>query len=148
MADRQQLEAGWYWWDFAQAMDGDAWVAFTQANRGVLFTRKTWQGHDRTAVLFELRQPLRWTLGGLPTKAPRGINTELQDMATAPSPSPGFVVMVEELTGKSFDVFRRTGKAISDTASSTTSALKVLVWGGAAILLFNLFQNTKAEEPA
>lgn len=117
------LPPGWYWFDFADS-ESAAWTAFTGRYKGKLRTRRTWSAAARSVVVFQVTESIPWELGGRPTPAPKGIKTSLRDMASAPDPSPGLSAMLEQLTWESSTLF------------------KVLFWGGAAILLINLFRQT------
>jgi hypothetical protein len=117
------IPAGWYGYDFDAVTERLPWEAFLLANRQVVLQRTTWQTHEWIAVLIEVRQPVIWSFpGGLPRPAPKGFATKLQDLTQAPDPSPGFVTMVEELTGTVYAVFRRTGKVAKEVAGGVASA--------------------------
>jgi hypothetical protein len=138
---------GWYWFDFPTE-ETPQWTAFTRANKGAIWPRRNWATNGWIAQVFQVTRPIVWGMGGRPTVAPRGPATELRDMAKAPDPSPGFVVMVEQLMNMPFEAFRDLGKKVQETANQANTALLVLLWGGAAILLLNLFRNTAPAEEA
>lgn len=149
-----RLEPGWYWYHFIRKDVEKLWDAFKAANQATLKLRTTFSGEASTpiveglpnwvpsplpepppsiVVVFELVAPLAWTLPGIPSKAPKKAATTLKDLASSEqvkaSPS--------------------LQKLIADAGGNVGSALSLLVWGGAAILLFNLFRSTRpAAEPA
>jgi hypothetical protein len=123
------LRPGWYWWDF-NSDSAAAFGSFQLLNRGGFRTVTTWQTDTHAIVLMQVHAPLRWTLGGKPSKAPRGAKTTLVDMIRMPAPSAGFVLAVEEITGQSYDRLRR---------SAAVSGPGLVLWGGAlALLAWNL----------
>jgi hypothetical protein len=129
------VRPGWYWWDFGTDAAA-AFGAFQLANRGAFRTVTTWTTDRHAIVLMEMHAPLRWPLGGKPTKAPRGAKTTLTDMVKMPAPSPGFVLAVEEITGKSYDRVKR---------SAAISGPGLIFWGGAlALLAWNLTGSDEA----
>lgn len=133
------LRPGWYWWDFDTASEGPAFAAFGAANRDSFRVRTLWTSQPREVVLFEVLKPLNWTLGGKPTRAPKASKTTIGDMAQTPTPSPGFVQAVEDISGQSY-------AAVKAAAASIGTVGTVLLWGGAGILLWNLM-NATAPEP-
>lgn len=145
--DPANVRPGWYWY-YVHPDTTEAYHAFWQAHRDVLRVRggfKDDTGSGAQIVVFELLSPgVRWEgLPGLPGPAPRGINTNLSDIAKSEAPQPGLVSLVENLTGKAWDDVKAGKKAISDTAKSANTAVNVLVWAGAAILAYNLFVATR-----
>lgn len=125
-----RLDAGWYWYHVERASDQEkAWEVFYRANIETLKVRKQFAGDTSRAIVyvFELRQPIAWTLPGIPSKAPRKLATELRDLSNSEQvkASPDLAALVAEAAG------------------NTGSALTLLVWGGAAVLLFNLFRSTR-----
>lgn len=124
---------GWYWYDYELKREAEV-LAYLAANRGSMIVRRRWEGDSVHAMVFEVRQNIRWTIYGLPTKAPKGARTELSDMVSGPPPSPSFTTLVEEM-----------GEKVKEGAKSTSTALNVLVWGAVAVVLFNLYSATKSE---
>lgn len=128
-----RLEPGWYWYHVERASDQEkAWEVFSRANIETLKVRKSFAGDTARALVFvfELRQPIAWTLPGVPSKAPRKLATELRDLSSSEQvrASPDLAALVAE------------------AGSNTSGALTLLVWGGAAVLLFNLFRSTRPRE--
>lgn len=130
------LAPGWYWWIKSPAEDA-AYSAFWSANRLIMKPRKILRGQSETneLIVFEVLAPLPWTLPGPPSRAPKGQRTELDDIIKGPAPDPHWTVQLGDLLGKPWQPIRDAGNAV-----------KVLVFGGAAVLLFNLYQNTKRQE--
>jgi hypothetical protein len=132
------LQPGWYWWHFIRSEQLEAWEAFAVANRATLKLRKSFPGDTTPAsvVVFEVVQPMAWTLSGIPSKAPRKGKTDLSDLADSEQvkSSPSLQQLVDEMGG---------------AVNTIGNVGKVLLWGGAAILLFNLWRWTDApdEEP-
>jgi hypothetical protein len=128
------IAPGWYGYDF-DARDNPAWRAFTIANRGKVLTRTTWSTKRWSVVLIEVKAPVSWTLSGTPRPAPKAMGTTLQDLTREPDLSPGFAVMIEELTGQFYETFRATGqtlKAVGGAAASAASSGATLVYVVAA----------------
>ncbi len=138
-----RLEPGWYWYHVERTGTGalawlksdqeKAWDAFAQAHGDVLKIRKQFAGDTAKAVVFvfELVAPIAWTLPGVPSRAPRKAQTNLSDLSSSPTvkASPDLQQLVIE------------------AGETTVSALQLVLLGGAAVLLFNLFRRT-APEPA
>lgn len=136
-----RVDPGWYWW-LVMPQDRQAYAAFAAANKGKVIVRKLMRGQSETneVIVIEVREPVAWTLATPPKRAPKGIRTELSDLVQGPQPDPHWTVALEEILGAPVRMVREAG-----------SALSLLVWGGAALLLFNLFRNTaprRSDEPA
>lgn len=138
-----RLDPGWYWYHvertgtgqlaFLKSEQQKAWEKFAEEHAAVIKIRKQFAGDTSKAIVFvfELVAPIAWTLPGIPSKAPRKAATELKDLSSSQQvkASPDLQTLVAE------------------AGSSAGSALKLVVWGGAAILLFNFFRRT-APAPA
>lgn len=145
-----RLEPGFYWYHFIRKDTEKQWDAFKVANAGVLKLRSSFSGEASSpyfegapnwvpsplpepppsmVVVFELVGPLAWSLPGIPSKAPKKAATTLKDIASseAVKQSPSLQ------------------KLVGDAVGHTGSALALLVWGGAAVLLFNLYRSTRPE---
>jgi hypothetical protein len=146
-----RLEPGWYWYHFIRKDVEKEWDAFKAANQGVLKLRTQFSGDASTpiveslpnwvpsplsqpppaiVVVFELVAPLAWTLPGIPSKAPKKAATTLKDISSSSE--------VKESPSLQ--------KLIADAGGTVTGALSLLLWGGAAVLLFNLFRSTRPDE--
>lgn len=136
-----EVQPGWYWYDYDRLRDRGPYEDFLRANKGSVWQRRVFTTKVREAVVLQVTRPIHWTIGGKPTPAPRGLLTELSDMAQSPDASPGLLQM---LSGAVDGATSAVGKATSDTSST----LRILLWGGAAILLFNLFRSTSPATPA
>ena len=131
-----QLLPGWYWYDYDQASESDAVDAFAAAHRDRFRIRTVWTSQPRNVILFQVvGLALQWTLGGKPTRGPKGAATTIGDIAQTPTPSPGLVEAVEEISGKSYEA----AKAAAAGLGTVTTAL---LWGGAAVLLYRLYTST------
>jgi hypothetical protein len=147
-----QLDRAWYVYDYHVTPEATAQLRAMQIKyKGRWLIRKTWEGdagqydHSRhQAILFQVLQVIWWEMPHPPTLAPKGLQTTLQDVANFPEPSDELVQMIQDITGTVFSVFKQIGKSAKDTATNTQSAVTWLIWGGAAVLLFNLFRATKA----
>lgn len=131
-----RLEAGWYWYHYLRGDQQAQWDAYAAANRATLKIRKQFPGDTSRAivVVFELLAPIAWPLSGVPSHAPKKGATELKDLSSSQQvkASPDLQTLIAEA---------------GNTAQSATSALQVLIWGGAAVLLYNFFRRT-APAPA
>ena len=129
------IKPGWYWFHYgsAEAPDVDRFIRTTPQMR----VRVTFRGHTSAAqvIVFEALAPFRWTLGGYPTVARKKSATRIEDLASGPPPSPGLLQLIEEITGKTYDEVRKS-------AQGASAAFRVVVYGGAAILLINWFRST------
>ncbi|MET0410232.1 MAG: hypothetical protein ABW217_03000 [Polyangiaceae bacterium] len=149
--DPSQIRPGWYWYYKGPELV-TAYSEFAARHRDVFKPRKTFKddtGSGAEIVVFEVLSPgLYWNeLPGLPAPARRGINTNLAEVAQSEQPQPGLVALVEDLTGKAWEEVKAGKKAVSDTAKSANSALNVLIWGGVAIIAWNLFTATRPAAP-
>lgn len=135
--DRSLIRPGWYWYFYLEDESAQV-VDFQSHHAGVMVPRVTFRGDTSEAriVVFEVRSELRWTLKGLPSRAPKGANTTLADLSSGPAPSPAFVELMEELTGKAWSEAKAT-------AQQANTAVKVLFWGAVAVLLVNLYRSTE-----
>jgi hypothetical protein len=134
------IPRGWYWYDFTaeQKPAVDAFFAERFVDARI---RKTFKGGASEIVVFEVVGPnLVWKLPGWPTAAPKKLDTSPADIAkTATNPSPPLVSTLEELIGKPW-------AAIKKTADNANTALNILIFGGVAVLLWNLYQSTRASD--
>lgn len=133
-----RLDAGWYWYHvertgtgklaFLKSDQQKAWEKFSEEHAETLKIRKQFAGDTSKAIVFvfELVAPIAWTLPGVPSKAPRKLATELKDLSSSATvkASPDLMQLVAESGG------------------TVNSSLKLILWGGAAVLLFNLFRRT------
>jgi len=124
-----RLEPGWYWWHYIRSETEAQWAAFHALSLRTLKIRKTFPGDTSRAnvVVFEVLEPIAWTLSGIPSKAPKKGRTELKDLATAPEfkAAPDLAALLAEA---------------GEVGSSASTVGKVLLWGGAAVLLLNLWR--------
>jgi hypothetical protein len=133
-----RLDPGWYWYHVERTGTGKlawlksdqqkAWEKFAEAHAEVLKIRKQFAGDTSKAIVFvfELTQPIAWTPPGVPSKAPRKAATELKDLSSSAT-----VKASPDLT-----------QLVAEAGGSASSALQLVLWGGAAILLFNFFRRT------
>lgn len=133
------IARGWYWYDFTAA-DKPAVDAFFGQHFTEARIRKTFKGGASEIIVFEVVAPnLVWPLSGWPTMAPKKLDTSPADIAkSAANPSPPLVSTLEELIGKPW-------AAIKKTADNANTALNILIFGGVAVLLWNLYQSTRPE---
>lgn len=140
---RQWMSPGWYWAFLTPAEAGSVWTAFTKQNPTVR-TRKTvgTGGEERVQdlqwmptpkgswILFEVTGPgpVIWTLSGFPTKALKGGATEYQDVVSFADTPP--------------DTADSLSKFLEGIGKQLGTAGQVLLWGGVAVLLYQLFQKT------
>jgi hypothetical protein len=126
------LNPGWYSWHFIRSESEKQWETFHAANMATLKLRKSFSGDTSRAmvVVFEIVRPLQWPLPGIPSPAPKKGRTTLKDLSTAPEyNTPDLVELFAELAGSAKQV-----------AGSLGGAGTLLLWGGAAVLLFQLFR--------
>jgi len=149
-----QIDPGWYTYDYPVTSDMLAQLRAMQTKyQGRWFTRTSWNGdagkYDKSrheAILIQVVQSIWWELPRWPVPAPKGAATTLQDIANLPEPSDELIQMIQDITGSAFEYFKQFGKAakkaVENTASNTISATTLLIWGGAAVLLYNLYRAT------
>lgn len=136
-----RVDPGWYWW-LIMPQDQKAWAEFRAANRApAIVVRKVMRGQNETneIVVFQVKQPIAWTLPVPPMKAPKGAQTNVSDLISGPPPSPHWTVALQEF----MDIPLKPFRAVGEATKQTTNALTLLVWGGAAVLLFNLYQGSR-----
>lgn len=84
------VQPGWYWWFLDWSKDGAAYVQFQKEHYGYFEVRKVLgyaPGGNYSVIIFEIVvEPVAWTLPGIPNPAPKGIDTELSDIESAPAP--------------------------------------------------------------
>lgn len=128
-----RVDPGWYWW-LQMPQEARELSAFTAANRSMR-VRMVYRGQNETSeiIVFQVLAPIAWTLSTPPVRAPKGARTRLDDIIGSPPPQPHWTVPLQ-------DFLDAPGKKLGEASS----ALSLVLWGGAAILLFNLYRRTKA----
>lgn len=130
---RQWLTAGWYWAFLDPGWESSTgWTEFSKKNPGVKTTKTVGSLEKGSWVLFNVPgpQPVIWTLPGFPTKAFKGAATEYSDVIDQSQNEPSTASQLEEFLGS-------IGKQLG-------SAGQVLLWGGVAVLLWQLYQHTSS----
>jgi hypothetical protein len=129
-----RVDPGWYWW-LQMPQDAREFATFSSAQRGALRVRMVYRGQNETSeiLVFQVLQTIAWTLSTPPVRAPKGARTRLDDIISGPAPQPHWTVALQDFADA-------PGKKIGEASS----ALSLVLWGGAAILLFNLYRRTKA----
>lgn len=127
---RQWLVPGWYWAFLSASEASSVWSAFGRANPSVRTTKTVGTTSKGSWVLFEVKgpQPVIWTLPGYPTKAFKGAATEYADIIDQSQNEPS--------TENSLSDF------LSGIGKQLGTAGQVILWGGVAIVLWQLFQKT------
>lgn len=152
------LSPGWYWAYVSQSRDGTAALtAFQKKNKGKVFTTKTvspglstvWDYYFKRDnesqlqpvwILFEVRSPVEWTLAGRPSRASKGAETNITDIA-------GDEEVVPAITSPEHpwnQFWNGTGEEspvnpIMTAWNALGNAGPIVIYGGAAILLWKLF---------
>lgn len=137
---RKWLAPGWYWADLRQE-DLPAWNQFKAGNSSVRQTKSTTKGNF-TWVLFQVTgsYPVIYTPPGLAWPAFKGEKTEVQDVFESDAdyqeraglggnPSDDFMAFWKKLMGQ------------------LGTAGQVVLWGGVAIVLWQVFQKTGGTTP-
>lgn len=161
---KQILAPGWYW-AFVDNDDAgaQALAKFMVDNTPNVFISRTQEGEatglifeDKAPyvwVLFEVRgtKPVTWTLPGFPDKAPKGSATLAKDIVSNEHRVPA-TTSPEHPFNKFFGWGWLTGEGEEDGSSSSNplarageslrTAIKVVLYGGAAVILFQLFNAT------
>jgi hypothetical protein len=132
---QRELKPGTYAYDFDAVTERPGWEAWLHANAATVVLLKTWQDEKWVAVLFTVSRNTVWPLAGWPMKPKKGIKTDLNELMREEDASPSLV----ELGKKLADALSSAGKSVSNAAT-------LVLWAGAAILLFNLFRATKPAE--
>ena len=133
--DRSIIFPGWYWYDYPVELEPQV-AEFFRENAAAAAVRAGYTGSTIRVAIFEVTQNIRWTLYGLPTKAPKGVKTTLDDIRGGGGPpSKNIAQLLEEL-----------GETAKRTAGDANSALKLLLWGAVAVVLVNLFRATDTRE--
>ena len=132
---RKWLSPGWYWADLRQE-DLSAWNQFKAGNPAVRQTKSTTKGNF-TWVLFQVTgsYPVIYTPPGLAYPAFKGEKTEVQDVFESEQD----YLDRAGLGANASDDFMASWKSF--TAQLGTAG-QVLLWGGVAILLWQVFQKT------
>mgnify|MGYP001612866490 CR=1 FL=1 len=128
---RQWLVPGWYWsfldpgWE-----DSAGWSAFSKQNPTVKTTKTVGTTTKGSWVLFQVLgpQPVIWTLPGFPSKAIKGAATEYSDIVDQSQIDPSVESSLSDFLG--------------NIGAQLGTAGKVILWGGVAIVLWQLFQKT------
>lgn len=128
---QREIKPGVYAYDFDSVTERPAWDAWAKTNAATVEVSKTWQDDKWAAVLFTVKRNTVWNLSGWPMKPKKGIKADLNELMREEDASPSLV----ELGKKIADGLASAGK-------STSNALTLILWGGAAILLINLFRRT------
>lgn len=132
------MRNGWYWYHYDQttAPRVGAFIRTTPQMR----VRVSFRGHTsgNEVIVFEVLAPFRWSLPGYPTVAPKRAKTTIEDIASGPAPAPGVVQLIEEVTGKSFE-------AVKGAAGNASTALNLVLFGGAAIVLWNIWRGSNVQ---
>ena len=139
------IAPGWFWYLYDLAIEPEV-RAFTVKNQALMRVRKTFRGTmtQTEIMVFEVfRGPaLLWTLPGYPEQAPKKFETSPGDIAAkTANPSPSLRATLEELVGKPYEAIKRT-------ADNANTAVNILIFGGAAVLLWNLYQHTRTRDEA
>ena len=107
--DPSMIDVGWWWYWFPPELDARV-ATWRQAQRSAVVVRKTFGSASvgATVIVFEVTKRHRWTLPGLPEPAPRGIDTDLSDVAWAiPEPPSALRRMVESAAKQSWEYLRQ-----------------------------------------
>lgn len=108
------IPEGWFW-GWVKPSETAAYDAFQQKNADIFKVRKTWGNASLgSAFLFEVlpsrkEDDLRWTLPGVPRRAPNGIETNLAELtlgAARRDVTDEFVAFVEWLSGQPWELLR------------------------------------------
>ncbi len=127
---RQWLVPGWYWAFLDPSEAGAVWTAFSKQNPSIQTTKTVGTTEKGSWVLFQNKgpQPVIWTLPGFPTKALKGASTEYGDIIDQSQNEPATENQLS-------DFLASLGKQLG-------TAGQVLLWGGVAIVLWQVFQHT------
>lgn len=129
---RSLLTPGWWYADL-RAEDTAAWTAWTKANPSVQVTKTSGTAAGHTWVLFQVtgNSPVVYTLPGRAYKAIKGSATEVEDYLANQADLEAAANVGN--FGKDLEAFMALLKTVG----------KVALWGGAAILLLQLYVATK-----
>ncbi len=137
---RKWLSPGWYWADLRE-QDLPAWNQFKAGNSSVRQTKSTAKGNF-TWVLFQVAgsYPVIYTPPGLAYPAFKGEKTEVQDVFE------GDADYQERagLGGSASEDFMAFWK---NFMGQLGTAGQVVLWGGVAIVLWQVFQKTGGSTP-
>lgn len=151
------LQPGWYWFGFDEQRFGAAVNMFRKLNPNYK-QRVTASSLKYTLIVFEVvQEPLPWTLPNeimQPQPAPDRGDTSIYNLQPGAFAEPGLIELIQKQTGrawdkvtKTFDDMARSAKDAANAAGSQVgNALKLVLWGGAAILLINFFRRTAPTE--
>lgn len=152
----------WYWAYLSQRPEDQPAINefFLNKYKGTIFIRKTVSPQssptddpfglfpgDKPAswILFEARGPFEWTLPGKPSPAPKGAATESSDIMGDEEVLPA-ITSPEHPWNKFWGAFWSDGSdgkpanPILSTWSALGSAGPIVVYGGAAVILFKLWR--------
>lgn len=112
------IGVGWWWYWFPTSISDQYQAALDKELRRARRNKTTRRWEVRktiggtalgaTVVVFYCREPFRWELPGLPEPAPRGMDTDLTDVAWAiPAPPSELRRMVEEVAKQAWDYLRQ-----------------------------------------
>lgn len=109
---------GWWWWWFpSPEQDAIFQAALDEERKRArdLTTRRRWEvrktiggaSHGATVIVFYCSEPFRWPLPGRPEPAPRGMATDLTDIAWLfPAPPSALRRMVEQVADATWEYLR------------------------------------------
>ena len=137
---RKWLSPGWYWADLRE-QDLSAWSQFKQQNPSVRQSKSTAKGSN-TWVLFQVvgSSPVIYTPPGLAYRALKGEKTEVQDVFESEQD----YLDRAGLGANASDDFMTFWKKLMDQLGT---AGQVVLWGGVAIVLWQVFQKTGGSTP-
>lgn len=104
----QTLRPG-YWWGWFTSDESPQYQAWWESNRSNIAVRKTWGSPAAGVfvVLFQVLEPVIWNMPKRPNWAPRGMDTDLSDVAgRIARPSSLLKRMVEEQARQTWQYLR------------------------------------------
>ncbi len=102
------LGAGVYWYWLRWSTDKTRYEAWQRANAGSATVIKVLgaESSDAAVLIIEVYEPVQWTLPGMPTPAPRGINTTIEDIYGSAPPGSRLQRWLESMKQLAPDVLR------------------------------------------
>lgn len=111
------IDTGWWWWWFPTSQSDAYQAALAKELRRAKRNKTTRRWEVRktiggtslgaTVVVFHVREAFRWELPGLPERAPRGIDTDLSDVAWAiPAPPSALRKLATEVAKQTWEYLR------------------------------------------
>lgn len=103
------IDVGWWWYWYPADVEARV-SSWRQDQRSAVVVRKTIGSSalGATVIVFEVTKRHRWPLPGLPERAPRGIDTDLSDVAWAiPEPPALLRRMAESAVKQSWEYLRQ-----------------------------------------